>query len=70
MAVFRHLGFVGRVLGRPAMTTWSLSLRKIWLKSMEQFLQYEIFNILPVWLVNAYSLPKNWGFGGFQPQNG
>jgi len=37
---------------------------------MEQFLQYEIFNILPVWLVNAYSLPQNWGFGGFQPQNG
>ena len=32
----RHLGFVGRLLGPPTMTTWwSLSLRQIWLKSMQ-----------------------------------
>jgi len=24
-------------------------------------------NILPVWLENAYSRPKNWGFGGISP---
>jgi len=36
IAAVRHLGFVGRPLGSPAMTTlWSLSLCKIWLKSMQ-----------------------------------
>jgi len=36
MAAVRHLGFVGRLLGPPTMTTWwSLSLYKIWLKSMQ-----------------------------------
>jgi len=36
MAAVRHLEFAGRVLGPLAMTTWwSLSLCKIWLKSME-----------------------------------
>jgi len=31
----RHLGFVGRLLGPPTMTTWwSLSLCQIWLKSI------------------------------------
>jgi len=23
---------------------------------------------LPIWLENAYSCPKNWGFGGISPQ--
>ena len=32
----RHLGFVGRRLGPPTMTSWwSLSMCKIWLKSMQ-----------------------------------
>jgi len=36
MAAVRHLGFVGRVLGSPTMTTWwSLSLCNIWLESMQ-----------------------------------
>jgi len=36
LATVRHLGFVGRLLGPPTMTTWwSLSLRQIWLKSMQ-----------------------------------
>ena len=36
MAAVRHLGFVGRLLGPPKMTIWwSLSLRQIWLKSMQ-----------------------------------
>jgi len=36
MAAVRHLGFLGRLLGPPTMTTWwSLSLRQIWLKSMQ-----------------------------------
>ena len=36
MAAVRHLGFVGRLLGPPTMTTWwSLSLCQIWLKSMQ-----------------------------------
>jgi len=35
MAAVRHLGFVGRRLGPPTTTSWwSLSLCKIWLKSM------------------------------------
>jgi len=25
------------------------------------------FNILPIWLENAHSRPKNWGFGGISP---
>jgi len=36
MAAVRYLGFVGRLLGLPAMTTWwSLSLCQIWLKSIQ-----------------------------------
>ena len=36
MAAVRHLGFAGRRLGPPATTSsWSLSLCKIWLKSMQ-----------------------------------
>jgi len=36
MAAVRHLGFVGRLLRPPTMTTWwSLSLFQIWLKSMQ-----------------------------------
>jgi len=36
MAAVRHLGFVGRVLGPPTMTTrWCLSLCRIWLTSMK-----------------------------------
>jgi len=36
MAAVRHLGFVGRLLGRPTITTWwSLSLCQICLKSMQ-----------------------------------
>ena len=31
---------------------------------------YEIFDILPVWLVDAYSRPQNWGFGDFTPNMG
>ena len=63
MAAVRHLGFVGRLLGPPTTTTlWSLSLCKIWLKSM-----HETFDILPVWLENAYSRPKNWRFRGISP---
>ena len=35
MAAVCHLGFVGRRLGPPTMSScWSLSLCKIWLKSM------------------------------------
>ena len=37
---------------------------------MQKFRQYANFNILHVKLENAYSRPKNWGFGGFCPQNG
>jgi len=38
MAAVRHLGFVGRLLGPPTMTTgWSPSLCKIWSKSMQEF---------------------------------
>ena len=36
MAAVRHLGFVGRLLGPPTMTTWwSLSLCLICFKSMQ-----------------------------------
>jgi len=36
LAAVRHLGFGGRLLGPPTMTTWwSLSLCQIWLKSMQ-----------------------------------
>ena len=68
MAAVRHLGFGGRLLGPPTMTSWqSLSLCQIWLKSMQQFRQHETFNILPVWLENDYSCPKNCFLGYFTP---
>ena len=38
MAAVRHLGFVMHVWGPPTKGIWwSLSLCKIWLKSMQQF---------------------------------
>jgi len=39
ITVGRHFGFVGQILGRPAMSIWwSLSLCKIWLQSPQSFL--------------------------------
>jgi len=72
MAVVRHLGFVGRLLRPPTMTTWwSLWLRQIWLKSM----QYSFYNMkLSIFcqfgwkkLIHA---PKSGVLGVFHPQNG
>jgi len=42
-------------------------LCKIWSKSMQEFRKYETFNILPVWLENAYSHPQNWCFRWISP---
>ena len=34
---------------------------------MQEFRKYETFNILPVWLENAYSLTQNWCFWWISP---
>jgi len=34
---------------------------------MQEFRKYETFNILPIWLENAYSCPQNWGFRWISP---
>ena len=34
---------------------------------MQEFRKYETFNILPVWLEYAYSLPQNWCFRWISP---
>ena len=58
MAAVRHLGFVVHLIGPPTNSTlWSLSQCKVWLKSALQFRRYVSFNIIPVWLDNAYSCP-------------
>ena len=60
MAALRHLGFVGRVLGSPAMTTWwSLSLCKIW----SSFYNTKLSIFCPFGLNTPIHSPKNWGFG-------
>jgi len=65
LTVYRHFGFIGRVLGPP--TWWFVSLCQIWLQSLQYFRLYESFNILCAWLENTYSRPKIGVFGGLIP---
>jgi len=57
LAAVRHLGFVMRLLGPPMKCSWwSLWLCTIWLESALWFWRYVIFNVMRVWLENAYSV--------------
>ena len=59
------VGFVWGIFGLPTVSTWgSLSSAKFgYVRRHSFFIIY--FNIWHVWLENAYSHPKNWGFGAF-----
>jgi len=70
MAAVRHLGFVVRVFGPPTkgMVVFIAVQNLVGIGAV--VLMICTFSILRVWLENAYSRPKNWGFWGILPING
>ena len=62
MAAYRHLGFVGHILGPPTMTNWwSLSLCKTWLESMSNFEIMKFLIFCPFCLKTLILVPSKLG---------
>jgi len=64
MAAVRHIGFVWGIFGPPTVSTFGslITVQNLVMIDVVVFIIYEHFNIGRVWLENAYSRPKNWGF--------
>ena len=60
IAAFRHLRFVGHILGPSAKSTWkSLSCDKIWLESIKQFVKKATKRLYFLKVLKRAVLPSN-----------